>query len=155
MSEWDLEALHQEILALWEDSYDLIDQIEWLDTLNFFDDETYNEEIEDKVPNIENQEIVVKQWDIFKLWDHILVCGDSSKKEDVQKLMQWKQADMIFTDQPYNVNYKWGWKITGTDRKIENDHMSDTNFITMLNELFKRYQEITKKEALVYVFHST
>ena len=155
MSEWDLEALHQEILALWEDSYDLIDQIEWLDTLNFFDDETYNEEIEDEVPNIENQEIVVKQWDIFKLWDHILVCGDSSKKEDVQKLMQWKQADMIFTDPPYNVNYKWGWKITGTDRKIENDHMSDTNFITMLNEWFKRYQEITKKEAWVYVFHST
>jgi DNA modification methylase len=69
--------------------------------------------------------------------------------------MQGKQADMVFTDPPYNVNYSGMGKTTGTNRKIENDHMSDTNFTTMLNEWFKRYQEITKKEAGVYVFHST
>jgi DNA modification methylase len=133
---------------------DIMEHLDFDLWLNFWNEE-YNEEIEDEIPNIEHQKIVVQHWDIFQLWNHILMCWDSSNQEDVQKLMNKKQADMIFTDPPYNVNYKWGWKKTGTNRKIENDHMSTQNFQIMLNQWFKRYQEVTKKEAWVYVFHST
>lgn len=34
---------------------------------------------------------------------HRLLCGDSSKIEDVSKVMQNEKADMIFTDPPYNL----------------------------------------------------
>jgi len=47
---------------------------------------------------------------------HKIMCGDSTDKDDVEKLMQGEKADMVFTDPPYgmnlNVNYgeEWGKK---------------------------------------------
>ena len=39
--------------------------------------------------------------EVWQLGDHRLVCGDSTKPEDVEKLMQGAKADMVFTDPPY------------------------------------------------------
>lgn len=61
--------------------------------------------IEDEVP-IVTTEPIVQYGDIFQLGNHILMYGDSTKKEDVEKLMNHEKAQMIFTDPPYNVNYK-------------------------------------------------
>ena len=36
------------------------------------------------------------------------MCGDSTKIEDVELLMNGKKADMVFTDPPYGVNYEGG-----------------------------------------------
>ncbi len=47
----------------------------------------------------------VKLGDLYQLGKHRLICGDSTKKEDVEKLMGGVLADMVFTDPPYNVNY--------------------------------------------------
>lgn len=67
------------------------------------------EAIEDEVPE-EPENIIVEQWDIFTLWDHRLMCWDSTSIEDVEKLMDWEKADMVFTDPPYNLETKWGCK---------------------------------------------
>jgi DNA modification methylase len=154
LSEYDFLAMEEEIRNTWEWSYDLIDHLEWFNHgINLFQSDDFNEEIEDEVPEIKPQDVIVKKWDIFKLWDHYLMCGDSTSHNDTQKLMQGQKANMIFTDPPYNVNYKWQWK--NTSRWIENDHMSDDNFDLFLNDVFARYKETTKNEAWVYVFHST
>ena len=39
--------------------------------------------------------------DIWQLGTHRLMCGDSTAKEDVNRLMDGKKADMVFTDPPY------------------------------------------------------
>lgn len=46
-----------------------------------------------------------KLGDCYQLGRHRLLCGDSTKKEDVERLMDEKQADMVFTDPPYGMKY--------------------------------------------------
>ena len=58
--------------------------------------------IEDEVP--EQVETRCKPGDIWQLGEHRLMCGDSTKIDDVEKLMNGEKADMLFTDMPYGMN---------------------------------------------------
>ena len=58
---------------------------------------------EDDVPEVKKTDI--KLGDMFRLGEHRLLCGDSTKKADVERLMQEERADMVFTDPPYGVDY--------------------------------------------------
>lgn len=91
--------------------------------------------------------------DVIQLGRHRLVCGDSTKKEDVVTLMGGVQADMVFTDPPYNVDYSGRGK--DTSNKILNDKMTPEQFDVFLAETFKRYAEVSKGGAGWYVFHSS
>ena len=81
----------------------------------------------------------IKQGDIFLLGKHKLMCGDSLKLTDVNKLLDNHQADMVFMDPPYNVDYcpeerrKGGRTIKSLGRI-----MNDTNFdVTRVMDLLK------------------
>jgi DNA modification methylase len=67
---------------------------------------------EDTVPEPQKEAKLVKVGDIFQLGNHRIMCGDSTVKEDVDKLMDGKKADMVFTDPPYWVNYTWWIQFT-------------------------------------------
>lgn len=45
-----------------------------------------------------------KAGDLWRLGEHRLLCGDSTKKEDFERLMGGNKADMVFTDPPYGVS---------------------------------------------------
>jgi DNA modification methylase len=45
-----------------------------------------------------------KLGDIYQLGNHRLMCGDSTSIDAVDKLMDGKKADMVFTSPPYNAN---------------------------------------------------
>jgi len=38
-------------------------------------------------------------------FSHRILCGDSTKSEDVERLMDRKNADILITDPPYGVSY--------------------------------------------------
>ena len=59
---------------------------------------------EDDVPEVQ-AEAVSKLGEIYQLGNHRLMCGDSTRIEDVEKLVDGQKADMVFTDPPYSVNY--------------------------------------------------
>ena len=42
--------------------------------------------------------------DVWKLGSHRLVCGDSTEPNLIEKLMDGKVADLVFTDPPYRMN---------------------------------------------------
>jgi len=65
------------------------------------------------------------------------------------------KAHMVFTDPPYNVNYKGRGEKTGTDIGIKNDNMDTSNFTIFLNEIFARYKENIIPESALYVFHAS
>lgn len=59
------------------------------------------------------KEIDIQKGDIWQLGDHRLMCGDSTVKDDILKLMNGEKADMCFTDPPYLLDYLSGKKKHG------------------------------------------
>ena len=55
---------------------------------------------------IKESYVVVKNGEIWLLGRHRLICGDAREAGDYAALMDGKTADLVFTDPPYNVNYK-------------------------------------------------
>ena len=62
------------------------------------------DDIENDLINF-NTKTEVKKGDIWQLGKHRLLCGDATIKSDVEKLMNGRQVDMVFTDPPYNIAY--------------------------------------------------
>jgi DNA modification methylase len=50
------------------------------------------------------EEPITKPGDLWLLGDHRLLCGDSTKSEDVERLMDGATADALVTDPPYGIN---------------------------------------------------
>jgi len=84
--------------------------------------------------------------------EHRLLCGDSTKHDDVERLMDGQKADMVFTDPPYNVNYQGG---TEDELTIQNDAMSDADYIAFMDAFFARYREAVKSQASLYICHAS
>jgi DNA modification methylase len=59
---------------------------------------------EDAVPDVPEQPVTV-EGDVWVLGRHRLMCGDSTSIDAVDKLMDGRKADMVFTDPPYGFNY--------------------------------------------------
>lgn len=94
------------------------------------------------------EEPVTRRGDIWVLGRHRLMCGDSTRQEDIDKLMNGEQADLVITDPPYNVNYE------GTAGKIQNDNMDDESFYDFLINFQKAMVSVMRMGAAVYIFHA-
>jgi DNA modification methylase len=86
--------------------------------------------------------------DVWLLGKHRLVCGDSTKKETFDLLMDGKKANLTVTDPPYNVNYE------GSAGKIRNDNMEDSAFYQFLLSAFGNTERVMAEDASIYVFHA-
>ncbi|WP_368488130.1 site-specific DNA-methyltransferase [Clostridium sp. BJN0013] len=91
---------------------------------------------------------LTKQGDVWKLGQHRLVCGDSTKADTFTLLMDGKLANLVITDPPYNVNYE------GSAGKIKNDNMGNEAFYTFLLSAFQNTEAAMAKDASIYVFHA-
>jgi DNA modification methylase len=85
---------------------------------------------EDDVP--EPPEVPITQLgDLWKLGEHLLLCGDSTKPEDVARLLQGRKPVLMVTDPPYGVEYDPEWRhqtgLNNSDRtgKVTNDDRVD------------------------------
>ena len=100
LAEWDEDLLAEELKML-ED----IDMSQFgFDGLEEMLDETREATEDDFNEDEEDIEPVTKTGDIWIMGDHRLICGDSTQKDVIDRLMQGEKADMVFTDPPYGVS---------------------------------------------------
>lgn len=91
---------------------------------------------------------MTKPGDLWQMGEHRLLCGDSTKEESYELLMAGKQANLVITDPPYNVNYQ------GSAGKIKNDNMKDDAFYQFLLAAFTNMEKNMASDASIYVFHA-
>lgn len=147
-SEFDIELLQEDF-----ESTDLEDMGINIEDLEFpinFEPE------EDEIPEIEEKE-KTKTGDLWLLGKHRLLCGDSTKIEDVERLMEGKKANMVFTDPPYNVKVS---NISGVGKAAKDKHkefamasgeMSEEEFIQFLTDVFTNLAAVSKDGSIHYV----
>ncbi|MCP6718754.1 MAG: DNA methyltransferase [Patescibacteria group bacterium] len=100
--EWDLE-----LLGKFDENFlsDIGFHSEELDDI--FPIESMPEEfdLEKELRKLDIKKVKVKKGDIYQLGNHKLMCGNSTQKDDVLKLMDGQKADFCFTDPPYRLEY--------------------------------------------------
>ncbi len=108
----------------------------------------------DDIPDVD--EPIAKPGDVWILGDHKLLCGDSTKAEDVQRLIDGQKIDLIFTDPPYGVSYtgvhsekakKW--------KSINGDDLRDAGLFEFLLHAFSYLSEHTADGTAAYIFHAS
>lgn len=98
----ELGAFDYDILA---NEWDLEKLQDWGIELPELEDIIEINERDDEIPE-PPKESKSKLGDLYQLGNHKLLCGDATKEEDVEKLMNGKKADMVFTDPPYGLEYE-------------------------------------------------
>lgn len=141
---WDMEKLETEL-----GMFDEIDMNEFGFDMTEFEDDIEVEE-DDEFELDEESEPFVKRGQIWQLGEHRMMCGDSTKREDVEKLMDGAEMDLCVTDPPYNIGYE------GTAGKIINDSwQEDEGFITFLTSAFDNMKEFLKVGGVFYIWYAS
>ena len=98
----------------------------------------------------EIEEPITKPGDVWILGKHRLMCGDSTKQEDVEKLMNKKKSDMVFTDPPYLMNFEGNVHADGSKSfnaihgKIKNDNMTRKQGDEFILKMFENIRNYNK-----------
>ena len=143
---WNKELLAEELAGL--GNLDM--------TLFGFDESDFKDDFKEDDFDIEEElgkidEPTSKLGDIFELGDHILMCGDSTKLEDINKIARPGEIDLVITDPPYNVEYEGKKK---KREKIKNDSMQEDEFSKFLKEVFANIKGLLKPGGAFYVWHA-
>lgn len=150
LAEWDFDLLDEELSNILD--IDMTDFGFDFDTGGDISNTEAEEDDFDAEAEYKNIiEPVAKLGDVWQLGRHRLVCGDSTDKATVQKLMNGELADLLLTDPPYNVNYEGETK---DKLKIQNDNMTNDAFSAFLVKAFENAKAIMKDGASFYIWHA-
>lgn len=104
-AEWDMEQVARDLLG----GYDFLDEL--------FDDIQVPEpekEGTDELPE-DPAEVLREKWgveygDLWQIGPHRILCGDSTKKEDVDRLLDGAAPNLMVTDPPYGIDIDATWR---------------------------------------------
>jgi len=104
---------------------------------------------------------VTKSGDIIDLGPHRIMCGDSSKIEDIKTLIGDKRISLLHTDPPYNVRYYGGDRPNAQSRpvshklweRIYSDDMSQEDYELWLKTIFTNVTPLLAQGAPIYIWN--
>lgn len=154
LTDWDMGLLDDELGDITD-----IDMSDFGFDLDVPDDEEEVQEdyFDEEVP----EEPKSKLGQVYQLGRHRLMCGDSTKPEDVKKLVGGVQVDLLLTDPPYNVSVGESAVLrhknikARKDSKIKNDSMNKDDFYAFLLSAFNNAKENLKSGASFYVWYAS
>lgn len=153
LAEWDDDRLARELLALQAANVDL-------GTLGFDGDEvarllhaatppvTLADPDDAPEPPADAE---TRPGDVWQLGPHRLLCGDSTKAEDVRRVMAGDSADLLLTDPPYGVAYTGG---TAEKLTIANDDLDEDELRAFLAKAFAAGAGVLKPGGGFYLWHA-
>lgn len=149
---WDEELLRIEIESLQGEDFDVsltgFEEQELADLFAIEGDKAAKDDDFDLSAALEKASFV-ERGDLWIVGRHRLVCGDATRTEDMERLMDGKKANLIVTDPPYGVSFKSSDGLT-----IQNDSMKDEEFYTFLLTAFQCIAEHLENGGSAYVFHA-
>ncbi len=146
--EWDYELLKMFELPLLTDlGFDKIELSHAWDSLPVIKSQDFDAEAE--IKKIHNP--VTKVGDRIILGSHVLICGDSTDIQVVQKLMDGKQADLVNTDLPYNQNLSYDKGVGGSKSKRSyggkvDDNLSDEDYKKFVKKVMVNAFSVSKED---------
>ena len=144
-SDWDFDMLSDELDDLNFDNFDL----DW----NLPEEEEELTIVEDTPPE-PPEEPKSKYGQIYQIGRHRVMCGDSTKTEDVDLLLNGAKIDLVVTDPPYNMAYEGAGNTKDRKAKrIMNDKMPEEEFFKFLLAAYNSYVYAMKDGASIYVFY--
>lgn len=120
---------------------------------DIFDLETQDDnfDFEKEVNKIEKPKTKIR--DKYQLGEHYLLCGDSTKIKDVEKLMENKKCNIVITDPPYNIGLDYSKTLSGRkvsyDKKI-NDNKSVEDYEEFINKLIVNSLAVCNPDAHIF-----
>lgn len=144
-SEWELDNLQLELSNLEDLGFDLesFGLNELKDIFPTEEPEVYEDDGGDEL----SEEPFIKTGDLIELGEHRLLCGDSTKADDVATVMNGSKADELLTDPPYGVSYV-GKTIDAL--VIENDDLNETELSAFIKSAFDNCQGVCRDGSYWY-----
>lgn len=152
LAEWDTDKLAQELEALAAVDFDLaltaFDEAELVELRTLEDPGTGKGTPppggdEEPAPPAVPAKPITGRGDLWLLGPHRLLCGDSTSRDDVARLMAGETADMVFTDPPY--------AIYGSSTGIASDITDDKMVRPFFRDIVARALEVSKAFAHLYI----
>jgi DNA modification methylase len=95
---------------------------------------------------------ITKPGDLWILGSHRLLCGDSTKEENVRRLFKNARAGCVFTDPPYGVSYE---DRGGKFGMIKNDDLRDDSLVKLLQPALRLAVKYAADNAGFYIWHAS
>lgn len=107
------------------------------------------------IPFIDPAEVVSHPGDLWLLGKHRIYCGNSLEKASFERLFDGTQADMVFTDPPYNVKINGhvcgGGQTRHKEFAMASGEMTQSEFETFLTQNFRLLKTYSKDGSLHYI----
>lgn len=103
----------------------------------------------DDAPEVEHP--ISLPGDVWHCGRHRVVCGTATDAKALEHALKGGQADLVWTDPPYNVDIEGG---TAEHLKIQNDHLEQTEFQELLEAAFQTMDGAMKQGAVFYIAYA-